>query len=114
MGCSANGAYYCTRLPGHNFRLTNLQAAMDALSGKHPGDRRPPPARFTRCIAASSMASPGVTLHTFDARVMPCSGPALKLDPALFHRAGIVSSIRCESWMWNAGPGFYAQPAADL
>ncbi len=111
------GRYYWHEVPGHNFRLTNLQAAMGCAQLESIQEivarRRAVHAMYRRELDGES----GVTLQHFDARVMPVLWAlALKLDPGAFPqgRDRVIDQMR--ELDVECRPGFYAasqQPIYD-
>ena len=109
--------FYWHEVPGHNFRLTNLQAAMGCAQLENIQEiitrRRAVHALYRRELDGES----GVTLQQFHARVTPVLwAMALKLDSAAFPqgRDRVIDQMRDSDV--ECRPGFYAasqQPIYD-
>ena len=107
-GLSRRGTYY-HEVPGHNFRLTNIQAALGCAQLEHleqiVRERRRVHEQYRNCLTEER----GVRLQQFDRRVDPVLWAlAVKIDPRAFPqgRDAVIGQMKSEGI--ETRPGFVA------
>jgi perosamine synthetase len=100
---------YWHELPGHNFRLTNMQAALGCAQlekiDKIIGERGRVYASYRKCLSNV----PGVTMQNFDADVEPVVwAVAVKLDPQAYPQGRDAVMRQLQEAHVETRNGFYA------
>jgi perosamine synthetase len=105
----ARKRHYWHELPGHNFRLTNLQAALGCAQLERldaiVAERQRVDARYRKHLADA----PGVVLQHFDDAVDPVVwAMAVRLDPAHYRQGRDAVMAQLAAAGIETRPGFYA------
>jgi perosamine synthetase len=106
---------YWHEVPGHNFRLTNLQAALGCAQFEGLPEITKQRKRIHNCYANCLADVPGLTMQFFPPEVEPLLWAiAVKLDPAAFPqgRDAVIQQLQAESI--ETRPGFYAASLMNL
>ena len=107
-GLLERGRYY-HEVPGYNFRLTNIQAALGYAQLEHYGRVICERERVHRQYKKSLEGDEGVTLQEFDYRVDPVLWAfAVKLDPRAFPQGRDVVIEQLREKNIETRPGFVA------
>ena len=101
--------YYWHELPGHNFRLTNLQAALGCAQFENLEniihERKRIHAKYINCLSQN----PGISLQVFSADVAPVLWAiAMKLDPKAYPQGRDRVIVQMKERQVETRPGFYA------
>ena len=100
--------YYWHDLPGHNFRLTNIQAAMGCAQLRHMEEIYAARHRIHQCYKSLLDGVGGIHLQQFDGQVHPVVwAVALRLEPDCFPqgRDAVIRQMRQKGI--ETRPGFY-------
>jgi perosamine synthetase len=114
-GMARNVRYYWHEVAGHNFRLTNFQAAMGCAQFAHFAEVKECRAALHRQYQQCLQFEKGITLQKFEETVTPVLWAlALRLDPAAFPqgRDNVVHQMRDRGI--ECRPGFYAASQQPL
>ncbi len=114
-GMARNVRYYWHKVAGHNFRLTNFQAAMGCAQFAHFAEVKRSRAALHRQYRERLEPVHGLTLQTFEKNVTPLLWAlALRLDPAAFPqgRDEVIREMRDRGI--ECRPGFYAASQQPL
>jgi perosamine synthetase len=114
-GMARNVRYYWHEVAGHNFRLTNLQAAMGCAQFAHFTEVSRSRAALHHQYRERLQSERGVTLQQFSESVTPVLWAlALRLDPSTFPqgRDAVVDEMRDRGI--ECRPGFYAASQRPL
>jgi perosamine synthetase len=116
-GMARDVRYYWHEVAGHNFRLTNLQAALGCAQFAHFAEVKRSRAALHHQYSEQLQSEPGVTLQQFAESVTPVLWAlAVRLDPSAFPqgRDTVIDEMRDRGI--ECRPGFYAasqQPLYD-
>jgi perosamine synthetase len=114
-GMARDVRYYWHEVAGHNFRLTNFQAAMGCAQFAHFAEVKRRREALHRQYRERLQSERGVTLQQFTESVTPVLWAlALRLDPATFPqgRDAVVDEMRERGI--ECRPGFYAASQQPL
>jgi perosamine synthetase len=114
-GMSRDVRYYWHEVPGHNFRLTNFQAAMGCAQFMHFAEIKESRASLQRHYQERLQAKDGIILQKFEESVTPVLwAMAVRLDPASFPqgRDQVLRQMRDRGI--ECRPGFYAASQQPL
>jgi perosamine synthetase len=114
-GMARNVRYYWHEVAGHNFRLTNFQAAMGCAQFAHFTEVSRSRAALHHQYRERLQSERGVTLQQFSESVTPVLWAlALRLDPSTFPqgRDAVVDEMRDRGI--ECRPGFYAASQQPL
>jgi perosamine synthetase len=114
-GMARNVRYYWHEVAGHNFRLTNLQAAMGCAQFAHFTEVSRSRAALHHQYRERLQSERGVALQQFSESVTPVLWAlALRLDPSTFPqgRDAVVDEMRDRGI--ECRPGFYAASQQPL
>lgn len=101
--------YYWHDLPGHNFRFTNLQAALGLAQLEHIEEIVRHKRRVWECYRALLEGVRGLELQRFDPEVDPVVwAVAVKLDPDAFPQGRDAVMAQMREAGIETRPGFYA------
>lgn len=116
-GMARQRRYYWHEVAGHNFRLTNFQAAMGCAQFAHFAEVKQARADLHRQYRQRLQAEQGITLQRFEADVAPVLWAlALRLDPTAFPQGRDEVMRQMREHGIECRPGFYAacqQPIYD-
>jgi perosamine synthetase len=108
-GMSREKRYYWHEVPGHNFRLTNLQAAIGCAQLENIELIIEKRQRVHHTYVKELASQPGITLQRFDPRVTPVLwAMAARLDPDAFPQGRDQVIAEMEAAGVECRPGFYA------
>jgi perosamine synthetase len=114
-GMARNVRYYWHEVAGHNFRLTNFQAAMGCAQFEHIHEVKASRAAMHRQYQERLQSEPGFTLQKFEETVKPVLWAlALKLDPTVFPQGRDKVILELAKNGIECRPGFYAASQQPL
>jgi perosamine synthetase len=114
-GMARKARYYWHEVAGHNFRLTNFQAAMGCAQFEHFDKVKAIRGALHRQYRQRLESEQGITLQMFEANVTPLLWAlALRLDPQAFPqgRDDVLQKMRERGI--ECRPGFYAASQQPL
>lgn len=114
-GMNRSKQFYMHDLPGHNFRLTNLQAAIGVaqLEKKHDilKDRKRVYEKYKKYLGKTE----GISLQKIEKEVEPVIwAVALKLDEVIFKQGRDSAIGQLEQAGIETRPGFYSSPQLKI
>jgi perosamine synthetase len=114
-GMARNVRYYWHEVAGHNFRLTNFQAAMGCAQFAHFAEVKVSRAALHRQYRKRLQWESGITLQKFEEDVTPVLWAlALRLDPAAFPQGRDKVLLQMRERGIECRPGFYASSQQPL
>jgi perosamine synthetase len=114
-GMARKARYYWHEVAGHNFRLTNFQAAMGCAQFEHFDEVKAIRGALHQQYRQRLEREPGIMLQRFEANVTPVLWAlALRLDPQAFPqgRDDVLQKMRDRGI--ECRPGFYAASQQPL
>jgi perosamine synthetase len=114
-GMARNVRYYWHEVAGHNFRLTNFQAAMGCAQFEHFIEVKEGRAALHRQYRQRLQSERGITLQKFAGNVRPVLWAlALRLDPDVFPQGRDEVARQMRGRGIECRPGFYAASQQPL
>jgi perosamine synthetase len=108
-GMARNVRYYWHEVAGHNFRLTNFQAAMGCAQFAHFAEVIESRAALHHQYRQRLQTKEGITLQTFERTVTPVLWAlAVRLDPTVFSQGRDEVILQMRDRGIECRPGFYA------
>jgi perosamine synthetase len=116
-GMARNVRHYWHEVAGHNFRLTNFQAAMGCAQFAHFAEVKESRVNLHRQYQERLQFEQGIALQRFEKNVTPVLWSfAIRLDPAAFPQGRDKVALEMRDRGIECRPGFYAasqQPLYD-
>jgi perosamine synthetase len=114
-GMARNVRYYWHEVAGHNFRLTNFQAAMGCAQFAHFAEIKKSRVHLHRQYRQHLQFESGIALQTFDENVAPVLWAlAIRLDPTAFPQGRDEVILEMGERGIECRPGFYAASQQPL
>lgn len=114
-GMARNVRYYWHEVAGHNFRLTNFQAAMGCAQLAHFAEIKESRINLHRQYRERLQFEQGIALQTFEENVMPILWAlAIRLDSTAFPQGRDKVVLQMRARGIECRPGFYAASQQPL